>query len=80
MPKCNRCQYLTADGYEYPEYYCKIFGYDVPKKYQINDDDGCRCTQKFLKKLSDAQDKAEQEYWEQNAESYAKWGRSICNE
>lgn len=80
MPKCDSCQYLMADGYEYPEYYCKIFGYDVPKQYQTKYDDGCRCTQKFLKKRSDAQDKAEAEYWEQMAESYAEWGRRIILE
>lgn len=64
MPKCKNCQYLTnTGGYEYPEYTCKIFGDEVPEKYQIKDDDGCKCTQKFLKKRSDEYDKAEEEHW-----------------
>ena len=66
MPKCKNCHYLTnTGGYEYPEYTCKIFGDEVPEKYQIKYDDGCKCTQKFLKKRSDEYDKAEQEYWKQ---------------
>lgn len=74
MPKCKNCQYLTnTGGYEYPEYSCKIFGDEVPEKYQNKDDDGCKCTQKFLKKRSDEYDKAEQEYWETYCDGIAEW-------
>lgn len=77
MPKCDECQYLTYDGYEYKEYYCKIFGYDIPEKYKTKYDYGCKCTQKFLKKLSDEEDKANAEYWKRYEDSYVKWGKLI---
>ena len=80
MPKCDKCQYLTYEGCEYPEYSCKLFGYDIPEKYKTKYDYGCRCTQKFLKKLSDNEDKLEAEYWKQIADSFEKWGKSIDKE
>lgn len=80
MPKCDKCQYLTYEGYEYKEYYCKLFGYDTPEKYVAWNGEGCRCTQKFLKKLSDENDKADAEYWKEFAKSFEEWGKSIDKE
>lgn len=80
MPKCDKCQYFTYEGYEYKEYYCKLFGYDIPEKYKTKYDYGCRCTQKFLKKLADNEDKLEAEYWKRIADSFEKWGKSIDKE
>ena len=66
MPKCKNCQYLTnTGGYEYPEYTCKIFGDEVPEKYQTKDGEGCKCTQKFLKKCMDEYYKSVEEYEKQ---------------
>ena len=77
MPRCDKCQYLTYEGYEYKEYYCKVFGDDIPDKYVAFEGEGCRCTQKFLKKLSDENDERDKKYWEQFADAFEKWGRNI---
>ena len=68
MPKCDKCQYLEKDGYEYPEYYCGIFGYDIPEKYQTKYEWGCKCTQKHLKNLYEKKLEEEQKYWEEFGE------------
>lgn len=77
MPRCDKCQYLTYEGYEYKEYYCKIFGYDTPNKYVAWDGEGCRCTQKFLNKLYEEEVERDKSYWEQYADTFEKWGRNI---
>lgn len=80
MPKCNHCQYLiNSGGYEYPEYTCKIFGDEVPEKYQNKDDDGCKCTQKFLKKLNDNIDKAEEEYWANQTDDISEFYGALAD-
>lgn len=64
MPKCNECKYLRYEGYEYPEYYCEIFGLDTPDKYITKDGEGCRCTKKFLERLHKEVNKSmEEELW-----------------
>lgn len=65
MPKCSECKYLRYDGYEYRDYYCKIFGIDTPDKYSIKDGQGCRCTKKFLERLHKEQEKYLEEYLEE---------------
>lgn len=65
MPKCRSCQYLVREKGEYGDEWCHIFGYDTPDKYVAWNGEGCRCTQKFLKKLRDEIDKWSAEYWNQ---------------
>ena len=81
MPKCNECQYLTDDGdYEYPEYCCRIFGPYIPDKYVTRNFDGCKCTQKFLKKLNDEEEELIRKRREIEAEQYERWKKMLDKE
>lgn len=77
MPKCKSCKYLVREKGDYSDEWCHIFGYDTPDKYVAFEGEGCRCTQKFLKKLSDENDERDKKYWEQFADAFEKWGRNI---
>lgn len=72
MPKCRECKYLIREKGEYGDEWCHIFGYDTPNKYVAFEGEGCRCTQKFLKKLYEEEVERDKRYWEQYADTYEK--------
>lgn len=59
--KCNRCEFEECQSNEYgTEYYCAVFGDDVPEKFETNG--GCNLRFNEAKKLCELNDKCIEKY------------------
>ena len=61
--KCDKCQFEHCVSNEsYTEYYCEIFGDDVPEEFAT--DEGCNLRYNEAKKICELNDKCMEKYYE----------------
>lgn len=59
--KCNKCRFEYCQSNKYgTEYYCEVFGDDVPKEFAT--DEGCNLRYNEAKKLCELNDKCIEKY------------------
>ena len=56
--RCASCEHLIYPEYESDYSVCEIFGEEVPQEYATDDDEGCKCHEKTLKRLLDEKEAA----------------------
>lgn len=61
--KCDNCKFERCQSSECgTEYYCEIFGYDVPEEFEA--DEGCNLRYNEAKKFCELSDKCMEKYYE----------------
>lgn len=61
--QCNRCEFEDCQSNEYgTEYYCAVFGDDVPEEFETNG--GCNLRFNEAKKLCELNDKCIEKYYD----------------
>lgn len=61
--KCDKCKFEYCESNEYgTEYYCAVFGDDVPEEFETND--GCNLKYNEAKKFCELNDKCTEKYYD----------------
>lgn len=61
--KCDNCKFERCQSSECgTEYYCEIFGYDVPEEFEA--DEGCNLRYNEAKRFCELNDKCIEKYYE----------------
>lgn len=66
---CSNCEYLYHPEYESSYTSCRVFGDEIPEKYERKDGEGCICNRRQLKKMFEEDERA----WMQEATLFIEW-------